>query len=524
MERRILTARKHRLSPGLLAILLAGLVLFPLNGCYQAPATSLTGGNHDNGTAASQIVMTYLHSGKLPPDLDDVIAAVNAISIPAINVEIVVRPLPIFETGLQYPLLIGTGERIDLMCIVFQDVTNFARQGLLKPLEQLVADYAPYISEAETKYSLFDGSRFDGSFYSVSTINYVYGSAGGYLIKSSHLARAGLDTRDRQASLAEIGGLLGAIKAIYPDSFPNALKTSGQKTSRFGYTSLVDVFGPSGAAGALLDTESTTIVNLFASEAYRSYLAILRDWHLKGYTNPDAAVSDVSEMDRLINGIASGMAMISQPVIKSDVSATVGEAMTMFTLTDIYLPSQGMPGVSWAVPVTSADPVNAIRFLDLMFSNPKISNTLLWGIEGRHYIVEDADRFLIRFPDGVDADNSGYFNTYGLYGNRLYEYIWDIENDRETNAAYTARARANPTRAAGYIYDSTKMLNRIAAVEAVLAEYLPALESGSASIDVIYPVFISKLQAAGISQIIADNQAQFDAWLQATSAAPYGPG
>ena len=57
------------------------------------------------------------------------------------------------------------------------------------------------------------------------------------------------------------------------------------------------------------------------------------------------------------------------------------------------------------------------------------------------------------------------------------------------------------------------MTNQITAVQAVITEYQAALETGSVDLDTVYPEFIQKLEANGINDIIADNQAQFDAWL-----------
>ena len=52
--------------------------------------------------------------------------------------------------------------------------------------------------------------------------------------------------------------------------------------------------------------------------------------------------------------------------------------------------------------------------------------------------------------------------------------------------------------------------NEVAALSAVVAQYVPALESGSVDIDTYYPEFINALRAAGIDTVIADKQAQFD--------------
>ena len=92
--------------------------------------------------------------------------------------------------------------------------------------------------------------------------------------------------------------------------------------------------------------------------------------------------------------------------------------------------------------------------------------------------------------------------------------MWDASNDKATNEAYTQEAMANPTKAVGYAYNTINMATKIANVDAVLTQYLPTLESGSESdLDSMYEQFLADLENAGINDIIADNQAQFDEWL-----------
>lgn len=60
---------------------------------------------------------------------------------------------------------------------------------------------------------------------------------------------------------------------------------------------------------------------------------------------------------------------------------------------------------------------------------------------------------------------------------------------------------------------SEDMTVKIAAISAVVAQYMPALESGSVDVDTYYAEFTAALEAAGINDVIADQQALFDAFL-----------
>ena len=59
------------------------------------------------------------------------------------------------------------------------------------------------------------------------------------------------------------------------------------------------------------------------------------------------------------------------------------------------------------------------------------------------------------------------------------------------------------------------MTTALTAVSAVIGQYAPALECGIVDPDEMVPEFLNALEAAGMSEVIAENQAQLDAWLAA---------
>ena len=161
------------------------------------------------------------------------------------------------------------------------------------------------------------------------------------------------------------------------------------------------------------------------------------------------------------------------------------------------------------IPVTSQHPEAAMRFLDMLYYDPFVYNTLMLGVEGLNYTFNSDERNAV----DLNADES-YF-ALGVYGDQglLYQYG---PYDAEMEAAYeawTEEGLNNPTKGFGFFYDASSMTNQITAIDAVLAEYRAALETGSADLEKVYPEFINKLKQKGIDQVIADKQAQFDAWL-----------
>ena len=64
----------------------------------------------------------------------------------------------------------------------------------------------------------------------------------------------------------------------------------------------------------------------------------------------------------------------------------------------------------------------------------------------------------------------------------------------------------------GFVYSTRETSGQIAAVDKVVERYMPFLESGCLDLDVYYPRFLEELSEAGIDEVIADKQAQYDAW------------
>jgi putative aldouronate transport system substrate-binding protein len=78
---------------------------------------------------------------------------------------------------------------------------------------------------------------------------------------------------------------------------------------------------------------------------------------------------------------------------------------------------------------------------------------------------------------------------------------------------YSNQALINPTMGVGFVYHGQDMAAQTAAIQAIMAEYLPSLDTGSIEVDTALPEFIAKLEAAGINDVIEDKQSKFDSWL-----------
>lgn len=482
----------------------------------ESDATTTDNSSTESGTP-DHIIMTYLTLGQTPKDLGMVQDAINAISIPEINVEVEFKPVAISESFTNYSTWIASGEQMDLMMLCFQDPSSYIDSGSIMPLDEYLVTDAPDIATLGKEFPIYEGAKRDDVTYAVNPVNACYGKSAQVMIRKDYFDETGLQLKDKY-TYADLTEVFAAVKAKHPDTYPVGVLGADSNTSvsQFNRFNMVDTLGAGVDTGVLLDMKSNKIVNLFETDEYFQFLKQMKEWYDAGYVMQDAATTTGTMQELTGAGtLAGSLVYPSEPGVKvaynNGFSAFGG--VEALTTTDVYMSSNGASsGIYWTVPVTSKTPDAAMKFLNLTYANTEVNNLLTWGIEGTHYVKTDIEN-VIAYPEGIDANSTGYLCTLGVYGDKRQAYVMSPESTREVNDALTEKGMANRSVASqkGYAYNSTNMSNQIIAVDTVLQQYLPALETGSVSdLDGTYKEFIAALKAAGIDDIIADNQAQFD--------------
>ena len=464
---------------------------------------------------AEPVIMTLqtLDTSRLD-DLDEVMAAINVITVPEIGVKVVPKVINSLEAFSQYSLWISNEETVDLMMLNYQDITAYTSRGMLLPLDQLLLEEAPdicYIMEEEG-YALTEGAVIQDVTYGIATVQEKGGSGGGIWLPERYLKEAEITYDPRHVySLDELGAILKRLKEIYPDKYPLGQITSGNAYSTMSYYRRVgDGLGSDGSTGILLEEGGNLIGNLYATDYYYDFLEHLREWYLAGYIYPDAAFTDADLAEIISSGIVMSYPLASMPGM--GLEDAFGEKVVCLRTTEVTSGAQYTKAGFWTIPITSSNPKAAMRFLNMMYGDGRISNLISLGIEGKHYVVTDRENRLIQFPEGQSMATVGYYNPLGLYGDMRKNYSQGTVELRKAQQEYSEEALSHPMGARGFIFSTANVDKQINAVQKVLEKYFPILESGSVDLDLYYPEFLKELELAGMDQIIAEKQAQFDEW------------
>ena len=490
-----------------------------------AAATETTAAEAEDGEV-KHIIVTWVHYAGVGADMQAVTDAVNEITVPEIGVEVEFMPMSINDTMTKYSTYIASGERMDCMLLLFQDPLQYYNNGSLEPLNDLMDQYGTTIKGLAEEFPI-TATAADGNLYGFAPVDQYYGMEGCVYLKADYVdaAKSISDDPDHVYTMDELTQIFKEVKEAYPEIYPYNVVGNGINSTNLpvGFTSglIYDSMGSGVHSGVLLGEDSTEIVNLFETEEYYNYLKTVKEWFDAGYILPDAVTTDSTSTDLLNSGVTATALTSFNPIVYADELANMGEGTVPLKTTIPYYQSTAAGLVTWTIPVTAQEPEAAMKFYDLVYSNADLMNLIMWGIEGKHY-VKTEDEGVIAFPEGVDASNSGYYNTFGVWGDRRDQYVWNPVAGKEPNEAFTKAAMEHKTKAgiANYQFDTSAYTGQLANIDTVLNQYLPALECGSVSdLDKTYNEFISALKSAGIDTIIAENQAQFDAYLEANGIA-----
>lgn len=448
-------------------------------------------------------------------DLDQVVEAINAITIPLIGVEVEFRVVNSIDAFSLYPLWISEGEDVDLMILNYQDITTYISKEMLLPLNELLKDSAPAIQKVilEEGIDITEAAVIDDAIYGVANVSGVKANGGGVWIPERIIKETGLKYDPKHVySLEELSMWFAAIKELYPDCYPLGLITSGNSFSTKTYFGLSEeAVGGESSSGTVLDADSLTIVNVYASEPYYDFLCYLREWYLAGYIYPDAAITNASAEELMREGLLLGFPLISSPGMGME--DNFGEKTVCLRTAQVTKGGQYAKSGFWVLPKTCDNPTATMKFLDLLYSDNDVGNLILWGIEGIHYQVVDRENGLIKLPEGKTMADLGYVNALGMYGDMRKHYKMSTLEREQELAEYEAEGVVAEQRTAGFTYSSIGVAREIDEIQKVVDKYVPILESGSVDIDRYYPEFLGALEQAGIGKVIADKQEQLDQWL-----------
>lgn len=522
-----------------LVIILCFMLLVTLAaGCTPAVTTTGTTAATSSGattaapttTLGPPVEVVYMFpslTGAVPPDLGIVNDAINEISIAKTNVKVQLLTVANANYAQQINLMITGNEKLDLFLTMPGGPTHISlmvANSQLTDLTELAPAVAQNMLDAVTDLNpgYIDGAKVNGKLYGIPCLFDKVSNI--YLdIRTDVLEKNNLDLKAAK-NLADVEAI---VKVLAENETIPVLCAQGadgsilmSPTHRINWDNFADnIFCESfGSAtwlyGIIEGNGSTTVVNAYDSPYYKKMIGITRDWFQKGYIQKESATQTEQSTVVISNNGALGSLNAGEFDIQASLDMRIGKPMTLVKVADGDVSTGIIQKFTWAVPVTSKVPEDALKFLALTFTDADVLNLINYGIEDKHYVTEADGR--IKLPEGVTTQNNPY-NPGGnfLFGSAFLAKVWATPTNppdmRAQIRVINEKAKVSPLM--GFSVNNSSLTNEVTAVANVITQYGPGLNSGSSDPATELPKFLAALESAGYSKIITEVQKQVDAFL-----------
>ena len=465
-------------------------------------------------TQYKKIVYAYATFNNIPTEetLATVEEAINAITREKIGAEVKLKPISIWDYASTVSLALQGGEQID----VFQslgDLNTAISTGMALDLTDLMATCA---AESQTLIGekWLAACSHNGRIFGIPSYKPI--ALTPMVVYRQDIADTlGIDMTAVN-TVSDITAVLAKVKQAKPDMIPLAAVNTGN--IGLGLTLpnvdyLTDnYYSPKG----VLMNDDLKVVDYYASELFAKTCALARGWYNDGLVMKDAATTSSTAAELMASGnYFAYIASYSYP--EADTAASLEAQCGGFDLGakivgSAFLDTTSINALTWMVASTSTAPEQALKFINLTFTDPQIVNLIIYGLKDRDYVLS-ADGFM-SYPEGQEAASVPYTSqlSCGTLGNFFIMYPMAGTNTKSLAWELEQNQTAKTSVAMGFTFDNSSVKTEYTAVTNVIDQYLPGLICGSVDPTTEIPTFLQRLQDAGISEIIAAKQTQLDAW------------
>lgn len=448
----------------------------------------------------------YLAGDSQESDTPMVLEEVNKILKEKINstIDLVVYALE-DEYDLRINAALAAGEAIDIV-LTSDRIVNYyqnASSGYFAELDTYLDRY-PAISEILGE-DFLNASRVNGKNYAVPA-NRKKVHNWGYILRKDLVEKYSLDI-SQVKSIEDIELFLEIIWENETRVTPLAIAGTDAPFQLLDWDTVIGGDVP----GALYsDNRDAKIINqFFAPESIDNY-KLMKKWYDRGYIHPDAAsMQNLPEL--LKTGKFFAAVQELEPGKDAAISASTGFPWVQVEITRPVMSNRETREAMLAIPAGSQNPERAFRFIELLYTDSELINLLRFGIEDIHF--SKVSENVIRLED---PENSRYNpgDTW-RFGDCFKNYLTDKEDPQKWYKLLDFNSRGLVLDSLGFVFDNTATESQATACKNIVQAYCGLLFTGSDEVDRTAEQFRRELKAAGVEDLIAEMQNQYDAWLAA---------
>ncbi|MBR4953775.1 MAG: ABC transporter substrate-binding protein, partial [Oscillospiraceae bacterium] len=399
----------------------------------------------------------------------------------------------------QKEIFLSAQDEIDLYWDGLADLATFVNKHQARPLDDLIANYAPDMLEV-IPMSWLQGGVVNGEIYGLPS---AYGPSSAQFqlvcVRRDLLEGVGMTGIANPDDLVEFAT---KVKEQYPEMKGPADVIFKPLTRAFQDEQLTWV---SGNEIAVLGEESGKVYSYYETETFQKVAKFNQNMFDTGLYN-DLLSTNYNERDsRMQTGLYLWVegSLGKDTEIIGTVKANAPEAQLktylMAAEDDKYISTAG--GEVLCIPYSAANPEGAMMFLNWLYSSQENYLFAIYGVEGKDYEMVDGRINRITTED--------FFYEW-MFRNQNYSVFGADVSQEYIDAYMSWDANAKTSKAMGFVFNNENVVEIETAILEVIQSYMSVIRNGFVNFDENYPAAVQMLKDAGIDEYIAEVQRQLD--------------
>jgi putative aldouronate transport system substrate-binding protein len=444
-----------------------------------------------------------------------------------LNTNMTVKWIEWADYFTKYNLLLASGEPVDLVATssTWLDLWPNAQRDAFMPLDTLLPVYAP-TAWKEISQRDWEQAKFNGKIVAIPENNYTQYVNHGMFYRGDWAKQFGITKPI--TDFETFGKYLQAIKDKMPGVIPWDAAGSGGTigvelwggwvtVKSMAIDPRVYIGNNLGAVWAKNYDQKYTLYSPIFDDTFLNFAKTMKQWSDAGYWRADVLNYQGNTHDLMLAGKTGAHQHHTQTYI-NDIKPNMDEKQPgsdaqFFAWADA--PNHNLVGEpithgATSIGAHSKNPERALMVYDMFRSDKTFYQLVEYGIEGKHYVVDNGKR---ADPPNFNRDQQQWVSNF--WGGRVDKF--EIPNAR-TYAGYKALWATfdkvvKPYPYGRFVFDKTPVEGEIAALSDVANKYFPAICWGKAG-DPVAAVkqFRDALKAAGFDKFMAEVQKQMTAF------------
>ena len=472
----------------------------------------------DSFDTSQEVHISMYVLGSEPNDMDRVVDLVNERMKKLINTTIEINIIPLADYSTKYPLLLAGGEDVDLVFsapwLFFAEQAD--RGAFLELTEEFRNKWMPSTMKSQTPVS-WKQALYKGKNYTVPRNESDYDNSYGVLVRKDIREKYGIP---EIKSLADYENFLLAVADNEKSSGMFALYAFPSLPIE-GFLGTAPINWMSVSNGVYWDADnsefkSEDLIYRYTSKEYLDYCLMTAKWAEAGVWPSNAITGTTHTNDLFLEGkSASNLGHYKTANSQIIQMKEKGIDVEFFNI----LPDSCNTKISAynndAIAITSfsKNPERAALCLDVMKNDKAINVLLQGGVEGEHYILNEADNTYLPGPKAADYPYGGW--AWALRS-KLHPTVGGILDQVKAVREKFVSINIDPERFPidGFTFDDSGLSAEVAVITSVVNEYKFSFDLGvfGKDTEAKYNEFVGKLKAAGCDKVFAAVKEQVKAY------------